>query len=320
MIYYILSVQDFFSRMYVSASAEQTMINRLFDYFLIMCLIIMIIVIVMVVGGSYRYRAKRRPETPEQVSGNKTIEIIWTVVPFLTLAFFFFLTLQIMKKIDRPLENQKNPDIDVIAHQYWWEIKYPAGSVTTANEMVIPSKKPLLIRFTSKDVIHNWWVMELGRKMDAIPGRYNFLWIEADREGTFMGTCGEYCGAQHAWMRIQVLSRDQENFDQWIAEQGKNFEPGNDSVTNAGLKLFTQKTCSNCHSIRGTGAKSDVGPDLTHLMSRKTLASGILANNPRNMRDWIADPQGIKPGSRMPNLMLNQNDLEIIVKLMEELK
>lgn len=317
----VLSVGDFFRKMYLSASDEQTMINRLFDYFLIMCLVIVIIVSFMVIYGAYRYRARRNEEgEPRQITGNTRLELIWTITPLLTLVLFFFLTLDMMKSIDRPPEDHNNPDINIIAHQFWWEIRYPGSNVITANELHIPAGKHILLRLTSTDVIHSWWVTELGRKMDAIPGRFNFLWIQAKHPGVFLGTCSEYCGAQHAWMRIYVKAETQTDFEKWIAEQGRDFQSPNDSLVNAGFKLFQQKTCSNCHAIKGTNLSYTNGPDLTHLMSRKTLVAGVLDNNPGNLERWIKEPQQIKPGSKMPNLMLNEAELKLMLKFMEELK
>ncbi|MGE5425161.1 MAG: cytochrome c oxidase subunit II [Syntrophothermus sp.] len=318
----LLAIGDFFRRMYATASPEQTMINRLFNYFLIMALIIVVIIGIMVIYGSYRYRAGNQEEgkEPKQTGGNQMLEITWTVLPFLTLVFFFFITLRIMNSIDQPRGERKNPDIDIIAHQFWWEIHYPGSKVITANELHIPVNKLLLIRLTSRDVIHDWWVMELGRKMDAIPGRFNFLWMQADRPGIYHGTCGEYCGAEHAWMRIYVEAQDSSDYLKWLNYQKTAFRSANDSLVSEGLALFEQKTCANCHTIKGTRANSPVGPDLTHLISRKTLVAGVLENNRQNLERWIRDPQGIKPGARMPNLILNQKELDLMLKFMEELK
>lgn len=315
-----LSSDGLISRIYASASAEQSEINRLFNYWLIMSAIILLIVGFMVIYGVYHYHEKRRPAEPKQIAGNRTLEILWTLIPLVTLAIFFVITLRIMKNIDRPFDKTDKPDIKVVAHQFWWEIHYTGEKFATANELHIPVKKTLLMQLTSSDVIHDWWVTELGRKMDAIPGRYNYNWIEADRTGSFKGTCGEYCGAEHAWMRILVIAENEDDFNRWKAHQSTDFQPGSDSLTISAVKLFQQKTCSNCHAIRGTTAHSFAGPDLTHLMTRQTLISGVFKNTPGNLKRWIRDPQRIKPGARMPNLMLNEHELQLITNLMEELK
>ena len=206
------------------------------------------------------------------------------------------------------------------AKQWWWEMQYSKYNITTANELHIPVKQNLLMRIESADVIHDWWVPDLGRKIDAIPGTSNYSWIEASDTGEYKGACSEYCGTQHAGMRILVISESKDEFDRWIQEQQKVPSFPADSIGQRGMKLFMEKTCASCHSISGTAANSHIGPDLTHLASRKTLISGVLTNTPKNLYLWLQNPQKLKEGSHMPNFILSNSELEALVKYLEELK
>jgi cytochrome c oxidase subunit 2 len=245
-------LQDFFSALYASSSVDESFINQLFNWFLILSVIIYLIVLIGTLVGAIKYWWKKRPEEPEQISGKKWIEVTWTVIPFLILVLFFYFMVIIMKRIEQPYASGQKPDIVVVAHQWWWEMRYPEYKFTTANELHIPAKKRLLMRIESADVIHSWWVPALGRKIDAIPGKVNYTWIEALDPGEYKGTCSEYCGAQHAWMRILVLAQPQQEFDNWIAAQQIVPPAPQDSLKSTGMKLFIEKTCIRCHSIAGT--------------------------------------------------------------------
>ncbi|HTX89162.1 MAG TPA: c-type cytochrome, partial [Bacteroidales bacterium] len=202
----------------------------------------------------------------------------------------------------------------------WWDLRYLRDQVVTANELHIPVGRQLLLQIESADVIHDWWVPELGRKMDAIPGKSNFLWIEADRPGTFAGSCNEYCGGEHAWMRIRVIAQVPEDFDRWLREQKHPPPVPADSIGEAGARIFLGKACSGCHAIAGTPAQSHIGPELSHVASRETLGAGVLTNTPENMTRWMKDPQKVKPGARMPDFKLNEDELTCLVTYLEGLK
>jgi cytochrome c oxidase subunit 2 len=185
--------------------------------------------------------------------------------------------------------------IDVIGHDWWWEVRYPNGAVT-ANEVHIPAGQPVRFSLTTKDVIHSFWVPELGPKADLIPGRTNQLWLEAFRPGTYRGQCAEFCGLQHANMIIRVFAEPAAAFAAWMAHQAEPARSG----AEPGRSMFLDQSCAGCHSVRGTTAVGNVGPDLTHFAQRATIGSGVLANTGENLARWISDPQHDKPGVTMP--------------------
>jgi cytochrome c oxidase subunit II len=314
------TIHGFFSEMARSSSPNEDYINRLFLWFLILAFVIMIIVVMGVLVGIIRYRSKHHQHEPEQITGIKWLEITWTVVPFLILLFFFYFTVRFMKDIDQPVDKNRQADIIITARQWWWEMQYPKYNITTANELHIPVQQKLLMRVESADVIHDWWVPELGRKIDAIPGTPNYSWLEASDTGEYRGACSEYCGTQHAGMRILVISESEVEFARWVQAQQKVPLPPVDSVGRKGMRLFSERTCAGCHSISGTVAMSHIGPDLTHLASRKTLISGVLTNTPENLYLWLQNPQKIKEGSHMPNFILSNDELKALVNYLEELK
>jgi cytochrome c oxidase subunit 2 len=230
------------------------------------------------------------------------LEIIWTVGPTLIVICLFALTARGMRQSDPPANQE--PDLIVIGHQWWWEIRYPGTGVTTANEIHIPVGRKFLVRLESADVIHDFWVPALARKIQLIPGQTNHIWLAADAVGTYGGECAEYCGAQHAWMRFSVIAESPAAFDAWLREQEKSAAiPASDSTQN-GLKIFQTLTCINCHSIRGVSVAANAAPDLTHLAGRQILGAGVLSNTETNLFSWLKDPQTFKPGCYMPNLKL----------------
>lgn len=225
-----------------------------------------------------------------------------------------------MTNINSPIPDGAKPDIIIIAHQWWWDMRYPSYDVITANELHIPVGKKLLMRVESADVIHDWWVPDLGRKIDAVPGRYNYTWIEADSAGTYDGTCSEYCGAEHAWMRIKVIAQNQNDFNNWIHNQQHIALVPKNSAAITGASLFQQKTCGNCHAIEGTPADMHIGPDLTHIGSRETILSGMLPNTKFNLVRWLTNPQKVKPGAHMPNFLLDSTEVNDLATYLEGLK
>ena len=313
-------IREFFSSLFISKSSESFDINSLFLQFLLLAAIIIAIVAGLIFIAAYRYRSKSQPVKPNQAFGNKKLELTWTILPLIAVTFFFFLTVKMMNKINAPFNKDKEPDIIIIANQWWWDMRYPEYNIITANELHIPAGKKLLMRIESADVIHDWWVPDLGRKIDAIPGRLNYNWLEADSPGVYIGACSEYCGMQHAWMRIRVVAQTQKEFDKWKLNQQKTPVTPTTEPARTGAILFQEKTCANCHFIAGTPADSHIGPDLTHLNSRKTLLSGMLENNEQNLRRWLKDPQKIKVGAHMPNFILNENELNALLAYLRGLK
>jgi cytochrome c oxidase subunit 2 len=185
--------------------------------------------------------------------------------------------------------------------------------VTTANEIHIPVGKRLLVDFRSADVIHDFWVPALGRKIDIVPGHPNRLWIEADHGGTYLGACAEFCGNEHAWMRILVMADPPDEFAAWIKQQSAVPPKPVTADERRGAEIFRENICTNCH-LRS------VGPDLMHVASRRTLAAGALENTPANLAAWLHDPNNFKPGSNMPDFKLSADDLRALVAFLETQK
>jgi len=246
-------------------------------------------------------------------------EIIWTAIPFLIVVFLFVLTLRGMNRADPP--PAPSPDLVVTGHQFWWEAQYPASGAVTANEIHIPIGRPLSVRLDSKDVLHEFWVPELARKMTTVPGQLNHIWLQADKPGIYIGQCSEFCGTQHAWMRILVVADEPWKFEEWQRAQLQPGQAPTSDIAAKGLALFQTSTCINCHAIRGvTGADARVAPDLTHVASRRQLAAGILENTPANMRRWLKNPQHIKPGVLMPDFNFTDQELDELGEYLETLR
>ena len=261
----------------------------------------------------WRYRASRQPVgEPARFEQNRRLEIAWTAAPALILAVVFVLTLGTMAEINGA---GVAPAMRIAAtgHQWWWEFSY--GGTKTANELHIPVDTPIDLDLTSTDVIHSFWVPELGPKMDMLPRVTNRLRLFARRAGSYDGQCAEFCGVEHAWMRIRVIVQSQTDFDSWLAGQGLP-APAQDD----GTRVFLSNICVNCHTIRGTPAVGTAGPDLTHVGARDTIGAGVLPNDVARMRAWLADPQRYKPGALMPSVPLSNADLDALASYLVSLK
>jgi cytochrome c oxidase subunit 2 len=203
--------------------------------------------------------------------------------------------------------------IRLTGYRWWWKVQYPdataAREVTTANEIHIPVGRPVLINTYSQDVIHSFWVPPLNGKRDLIPGKPSALWLQADQPGRFEGQCAEFCGLQHAHMRLLVIAEPEEQFEKWLEAQRQPAGAPAGALAERGLRVFETGPCALCHSIRGTQASGQVAPDLTHFASRATIAAGTLPNSPGHLAAWIVDPQHIKPGNAMPANSLSPEDL-----------
>jgi cytochrome c oxidase subunit 2 len=303
----------------IPASQQARDIDFLFQVVLVISIVIFLVVACLVLYSAFRFRSRSDDTIPPQDFGNPKLEITWTVIPLLIVTAMFFLSVWTMHAVDpSPLDRQ--PDIEIVAHQWWWEVHYPESGIVTANEIHIPIGKNLLFRVTSADVVHDFWVPQLARKIDAIPGRMNFAWISADSPGLYLGTCAEYCGVEHAWMRIRVNAQSPEEYAQWQQDQLVTPPKPESGQSARGYALFMDLPCSNCHRIAGTPAQADIGPDLSHLGSRQTLAAGVLDNTRGDLEAWIDDPQTLKPGCNMPNLQLTPPELLALTAYLMELK
>ncbi len=303
-------------------SPSGTAIARLFWLVLGISAIVFIVVEVALIAFAVRYRQRGEAGEPHQIFGNRRMELLWTGIPAVTLAIVFGIMAFTMHSVSASPKNDPNAlTIEVIGHQWWWEYRYPGQQFVTANELHLPVGQPVHLRLGSADVIHDFWVPQLGRKMDLIPGQTNDLWVRADDPGVYTGACAEYCGAQHAGMRLRVVAESPTDFANWVAGQ-QGGEPQPTSATERGRTLFFQGQgdCTSCHAIAGTTAKGNVGPDLSHVGGRATLAAGVITNTPDNMQRWLTNPQAIKPGNRMPNLRLSDADVRDLAAYLESLK
>jgi len=260
---------------------------------------------------------------PAQVYGSTQIELAWTIVPILIVIVLFAATARVIHAIQDAPQPAGAVEVTVVGHQFWWEYRYPALGVVTANELHIPVIDPLRPRPTfltllSADTDHSFWIPQLGGKTDLIPNRVNRLWMDPHRPGIFLGQCAQYCGTQHAKMLQRVSVDTPDEFDAWIRSQQ---QPAIEDVSAMpGRRIFETTACINCHTVRGTAANGRFGPDLTHLMSRATLASGAAENTPENLRLWLRDPDAIKPGSLMPAMKLTDAELDALVRYMQSLQ
>jgi len=281
------------------------------------------LILALVVGLLLRtlWRDRERPGAPEppQIHGNRTLEIVWTATPALLLTAMFFLMLQTMHAVDAAVPDALR--IQVLGRQWWWEYRYPDLGVVTANELHVPVGHPLTLELTGDDVIHSYWVPRLTGKRDAIPGKWNTLQLAVQQPGVYDGACTEYCGLQHAWMRIRVFADPPDQFEAWVRQQQQPAAAPAAPPAVRGQQVFLQNTCVNCHAIAGTPAAARVGPDLTHFGSRTTLGAGVRANTPDNLRDWIRHAQDVKPGALMPSFdTLSAADLDALAAYLEGLK
>jgi cytochrome c oxidase subunit 2 len=287
--------------------------------------LIFAVVAILVVYAIVKFRATPAnvDREPAQVYGSTQIELAWTIVPVLIVLVLFAATARVIHAIQDAPQPPTALEVTVIGHQFWWEYRYPALGVVTANELHVPVSDPLRPRRTvltllSADTDHSFWIPNLAGKIDLIPNRVNHLWFDPHRPGIFLGQCAQYCGTQHAKMLQRVSVDAPAVFEAWIRAQQ---EPAiQDESVIPGRRIFETTACINCHTVRGTAANGRFGPDLTHLMSRATIASGAADNTPENLRLWLKDPDAIKPGSLMPAMRLSDGELDALVRYMQSLR
>ncbi len=294
-------------------------ISELSWWVLWFCLAILLLVAGLVGYASWKYRARPGEEDPKQIFGSTKWELTYLIPPAVLLTVMFGFMLHVMHTADPPAQ-ASGDDIVVVGHQWWWEVRYPKLGFITANEVHIPSGQNVQFGFESADVIHDFWVPELGRKIDLIPGRHAKIWLAADHPGTYLGACAEFCGKEHAWMRIRVVADSPAEFATWAANQHTASDPAQNVAQRRGEYDVMTYSCASCHSIAGTSAQGRVGPNLTHFASRETLAAGRLQNTPQQLSAWLHDPDEFKPGSHMPNLRLTDDQRGDIVQYLETLK
>lgn len=271
----------------------------------------------------FRSRAGDVQREPPQVYGSTQIELAWTVIPILIVVVLFLATARVIHAIQDARKPPAAVEVTAIGHQFWWEYRYPALGVVTANELHIPVSDPehptpTFLKLLSADTDHSFWVPQLAGKTDLIPNRINETWVDPHRTGLFLGQCAQYCGTQHAKMLLRVSVETPEAFQAWVKAQK---QPAiQDEKEAAGKRVFETTACVNCHAVAGTNATGRFGPDLTHLMSRATIAAGAAENTKENLRLWIQNPDAIKPGSLMPAMQLTDADLDALVRYLETLQ
>ncbi|HEX5506021.1 MAG TPA: cytochrome c oxidase subunit II [Thermomicrobiales bacterium] len=297
-------------------------IFHLFIYVIVLSLIVFAITETALFVFVFRFRDRGdREGEPEQIAGNRRLEMIWTAIPAVMLITVFVWVAVAMRQIGAAPPGGDPLTVEVIGHQWWWEFRYPDQQVVTANELHIPTGETIHMKVTSADVIHDFWVPQLGRKMDLIPGTINEFYLSADQPGTYVGTCAEFCGAQHAWMRIHVVAETPAQFNAWLAGQRQAAPaPSGDAARGEQAFLTGEGNCASCHTIAGTDAKGTVGPNLTHVGSRATLGAGVLTNTPAHMRQWLTNPQAVKPDNLMPNPQLTDTEVADIAAYLEGLR
>jgi cytochrome c oxidase subunit 2 len=289
--------------------------------------------IFLIVGGlllyaliRYRHRPSQLNREPAQVYGSNQIEISWTVIPVLIVVMLFLTTTRFILGTEAIPKPATAVDVTVIGHQYWWEYRYPKLGVVTANELHVPvstasSPVPTYLKLSSADVSHSFWVPRLAGKTDLIPNRVNTMWIDPQEAGLYLGQCAQYCGTQHAKMLLRVYADSPEKFAAWVSQQKQptrqDFADNPEAAE--GQTVFMHNACINCHTIAGTAANGRFGPDLTHLASRDTIASGPIQNTPENLRKWVDNPASMKPGSLMPSMHLNDHDLDVVTAYLSQL-
>jgi cytochrome c oxidase subunit 2 len=240
--------------------------------------------------------------------------------PIVSLTLLFIWSnVFVMRSTAAPKPSSTSLTVEVIAHQWWWEVHYPGTTAVTANEIHIPVGKRVNLVGKTADVIHSFHVPQLNRTIDLIPGRTNRIVLEADHAGRFRGQCYEFCGLQHAHMGLYVIAQPPAEFKAWLANMAKPAPAPTTALEKRGQGTFLTQACSGCHQIRGTAAHATVGPDLTHLATRSTIAAATLPNRPGYLGGWILDPQHQKPGVRMPALTLSGPQIQGLIAYLDSL-
>ena len=261
---------------------------------------------------------RRRPESEvSKTRGNLKIEIVWTLIPAIIVTVLFVLTVQATRQIDLP---DRGAQFTAVGHRWWWEFDFSEQGFKTANEVYVAAARITSIDVESVDVIHSFWVPQMGGKVDMIPGRVNHIRFVPLKEGEYLGECSEFCGEQHGKMRFLFVVVSAEEYSAWVHDQAEPAEQPTGAEAVAGGKLIQTIACGSCHTIRGTPSKGTFGPDLTHFGSRRGIAAYTLPNTPENLLAWLQDPQAIKPACTMPTVPLPLREQQQLVAYLEELK
>jgi cytochrome c oxidase subunit 2 len=292
---------------------------KLYNNILIMALVVFVLVEISLIWILIRDRnPKGDNKPPKQIYGNSKLEITWTVIPVLLTVVLFVMTVQTMQSVAAPAVRSNDINLHVIGHRWWWEFDYTDLGIKTANELHIPVGATVQITLDSVDVIHSFWVPQLSGKTDAIPGQTNHMWLNADQTGAFIGQCAEFCGTEHAMMRVIVVVDSQDDFNTWVANQQKPAAQPQTEDEQAGYKL-TSTLCASCHSLNPAETDAKVGPNMAHLFSRSTFAGATYDLNEENLRRWLQDTQPMKPENDM-NLKLTPEEIDDLLAYLTLLK
>jgi len=310
---------------FAPASTPATSIYELSLFVLSITGAIFVVVAGLLAYAIFRFRQRGEDDTsePAQIYGSVQVELAWTVIPVLIVVVLFLTTARIIFAIQDAPKPKSALDVTVVGHQFWWEFNYPKLGIHAVNELHVPlsnpqSPTPTFLTLLSADVIHSFWVPQLSGKQDLLPNKVNDLWIDPQHPGVYVGQCAQFCGVQHAKMLLRVYVDTPEQFAAWVKNQQ---QPAvSDDKVAVGRHIFETQACMNCHTISGTAATGRFGPDLTHLMSRDTLASGATTNTPDHLREWIRNPDTYKPGSLMPAMQLNDQQLDQLTAYLSTLR
>jgi cytochrome c oxidase subunit II len=278
--------------------------------------------VAMLALGWRRRREAGLPVVGEDEAVNRRLVVVFGMaIPIVILVTLFLVAnVAVIGATAAPKSGSTKLTIHVVGRQWWWEVRYPGHPAVTANEIHIPARTRVEVVGTADDVIHSLWVPELNRKIDLIPGHTNRELLYADHAGVYRGQCAEFCGLQHAHMSLYVVAQEPAAFAAWLRAESAPAHTPAPGLAARGRSVFLQSTCASCHSIRGTSAKAVIGPDLTHVATRMTLAALTIPNDAADLLRWISDPQHVKPGAKMPALDLSDQDLRAVAAYLESLR
>jgi cytochrome c oxidase subunit 2 len=316
------------------AGPQSAHINSLWWFMLVVSTVVFILVIAFLFLSISRKHSETaamdwttQPQTDAVIysePGKRTAVLIATTITIIILFAFLVDSFLVGRGMTAELERKQGVSIEVTGHQWWWEVRYmnvDASSIfTTANEIHIPVGVPVTFTLKATDVIHSFWVPNLSGKKDLIPGKVATIWFQADKPGVYRGQCAEYCGYQHAHMALWVIAEPREQFKAWQLSQIQSAPAPTTTSQQRGQQVFLSSTCVMCHAINGTPAGSNIGPNLTHLASRNTIAAATLQNDRDHLALWVSDSQKIKPGNRMPPNNLAPDDLQSLLDYLQSLK
>lgn len=293
-------------------------VQGLYKLIFIMAVVVFVVVEGLLVYAIIRFSRRQPPNgLPPQVHGNQRLEIAWTILPVVVLIIIAVPTWQVIFSTHAAAP----PDalrVNVTGHQWWWEIEYPDLGITTANELHLPAGRPVELSLESNDVLHSFWVPQLAGKMDMLPGNVNHLRFTPSTPGTYLGQCAEFCGISHANMRLRATVHEPADFEAWVrGQQEPAAEPT--GLAAEGQQVFLRQ-CRGCHTVEGTDARGRLGPNLTHVASRETIAAGLLPNTPEGLAAWLRNPPEVKPGAKMPNLRLDEGQVQALVAYLQTLE